>query len=835
MALTKDSSINIDDYYKGVVENIRVGVSLISPKMEILALNRQMREWFPNVDVSSKPICYQAFNIPPRPEVCSYCPTCKTLTDGKVHESTTSTPRGEKTVNFRVVSSPLYDKEGKIVAAIELVEDITAEMAAKAGLEGALLLNKKILASSPVGIATFHHSGKCTSVNEAFARILDGTAEQIATADFHKEKIWQETGLLKLATMAVESETELRQEIYLKPTPDRAAWLDCTFTPFVMGGEKHFLLIIADQTARKQAEQTLRQSHGELEARVLQRTTQLSTLNADLQEALQEKDIINESLRAATSKLETIIKESPLPLITVDLQGVVRLWNPAAEKVFGYSYDEVCGSSNLLVLESADYPSFTLLDFLKLSDQQKTASEVTIRHKDGHKIITRIYGTVIRDKNGLFTEAVAVMEDVTKRREMQELLRKAKDSAERASKAKSEYLSYLTHDLRTPLFSIIGFSELLQNQLSQPKQLEYVSAISSSCESLLQLVNDLLDLAKIEAGKISLSYEPTDLVKLCQQAASLFELKFRLKNVAYQQEISPEKPPLIMIDQLRLRQILHNLIGNALKFTSTGYVRLSIACSPSANTPASDKPNNASSAPPDSKQETVDLVISVTDTGCGIPTQDLDNLFKAFEQGRYINSHSGGFGLGLAIIQKLTTLMGGTITVHSSPGHGTTFTIHLPEVKLAHSRPTYLRKTEPAEQPNFTFEPATIMVIDDDETNRKLIGQSLEKFPFRFIECDNVDEALAKLEKGFPDLILLDLIMPGKDGWEMARSLRELELGCGHTTPLIVLTTYPLTGSEEQLKKFHINKYLIRPIRMHQLVDALRDILPWRPTSGEEK
>ncbi|MCX5808499.1 MAG: ATP-binding protein [Proteobacteria bacterium] len=310
-----DSLRELEERYSGVIDNIGVGVALISPHMEILSLNNQMKRWFPGIDTSKKPVCYKAFNNPPRDTICSYCPTYKTLLDGQVYESVTDTPAGKESIHYRIVSSPLKDNDGNIVAAIEMVDDITEKKRLDILLQKERKTFFSILQKAPYGVVMMDKDGRYLYMNEEFTRITGYTFEDVPTGrdwfyraypdeDYRKNAIraWKSDitrkGVSQVFTIVCKSGK--RKEVEFRPY-----YLD----------ENRYILMLSDITKQKRAEMALKKAHGELERRVRERTAELETLNEKLGKHIKETETINQELRTFNYSVSHDLKT---PVIAIE-------------------------------------------------------------------------------------------------------------------------------------------------------------------------------------------------------------------------------------------------------------------------------------------------------------------------------------------------------------------------------------------------------------------------------------------------------------------------------------------------------------------------------------
>ena len=390
-------------------------------------------------------------------------------------------------------------------------------------------------------------------------------------------------------------------------------------------------------------------------------------------------------------------------------------------------------------------------------------------------------------------------------------LHTAKEAAEAASKAKTEFLANMSHEIRTPMNVVLGFTEIMKSRVDDPGLTHYLDGIDSGGRSLLAIINDILDLSKVEAGKLSLIPAPIFPARLFEEMKTMFGLTMAEKRVEIILDIAPDMPDTLILDEVRLRQILVNLVGNAVKFTESGYIKLS------AGYRDREKVRGA----------TADFIFTVEDTGIGIPKNRQTEIFEAFTQAG--GSHdSGGTGLGLAITRRLIEMMNGQITLESEPGQGTRFNILLRRVPIASpaSDPP-ARETRIKEASAPVFAPARILVVDDIAINREIIKVFLENFDLTLDEAETGEQALDTASHRPPDLILMDMKMPGMDGHEAARYFKGKS--AFSSIPLIVVTASGMKRDEETFKQI-CDGYLRKPISRADLISALKKFLPHRET-----
>ncbi len=434
--------------------------------------------------------------------------------------------------------------------------------------------------------------------------------------------------------------------------------------------------------------------------------------------------------------------------------------------------------------------------------------EFEARRKDGAIVRFSDTSHAVRNERGQLLYYQGVLEDITERRRSEDL-RLAKEAAEAASQAKSEFLANMSHEIRTPLNSILGFSDLLESEPMESQARHYVACIRSAGRALQGLVNDVLDLSKLEAGHLELNPAPLSLRSLMEEVGAIFEQRCREKKLEWRVEVAPDCPQVVILDLVRLRQVLINLVGNAVKFTQEGFVRVAIRMLPLRE-----------------GTEFPDLEILVQDTGIGIPRKQMDLVFEAYRQVRGTNqAQFGGTGLGLNIAQRLVQLMGGDLAVESEPGKGSTFTLRLHgvEVAAAQAAGSEVQLTSASE---LVFEPASILIVDDAVANRDLLKGYFRNLPFTVSEAGNGREALEQVAVHHPDLVIMDLRMPVMDGYEATRILKSEDRT--RSIPILVLTASSMASRREIEDQLKADAYLRKPVPFGVLIREMARFLPHR-------
>jgi PAS domain S-box-containing protein len=528
----------------------------------------------------------------------------------------------------------------------------------------------------------------------------------------------------------------------------------------------------------------------------------------ELRRNKQELETAKEAAETLAHRTQLIVDLAHDAFVAMDAAGRITGWNRQAEVTFGWSRTEVLGrilAETIIPPEYREAHTQGLARFLAsgAGPVLNRRLELPALRRDGSRFPVEL--TISHLHPGHEQAFSAFLHDITERKQAEEELQKAKEAAEAANRAKSEFLANMSHEIRTPMNGILGMTELaLQTELS-PEQRDYLNTVKSSADALLRLLNDILDFSKIEAGKLELEKLDFSLRETLDETMQALALRAHSKGLELACRVAPDVPALLVGDPGRLRQVVVNLIGNALKFTKKGEVVVSVSL-------VRDESGASESAP-----RTTHLHFSVRDTGIGIPADKLGRLFAAFSQ---VDSSTtrryGGTGLGLAISKQLVSLMGGRVWVESTPGQGSTF--HF-TARFALQAEGAQRAARPAD-----LKDLPVLVVDDNATNRRILEETLAGWGIRPTAVPGADEALAALHRatdaGTPfRLALLDAMMPGMDGITLAERIKATSDLAGCT--LLLLSSAGQHTDLARARAAGISRCLSKPVRQAELLNAI--------------
>ena len=469
--------------------------------------------------------------------------------------------------------------------------------------------------------------------------------------------------------------------------------------------------------------------------------------------------------------------------------------------------DEIVGFRDDEILPEETINVFRHIDIEVIATGKTIKVEETVTFPNGKTILFETVKCPCFDKDGNIIGLIGIARDIGERKKAEEELKMAKEAADQANTAKSQFLSNMSHEIRTPMNAVLGFSQILQELEQDPSKKFYLESILSAGRNLLSIINDILDLSKVEAGFFNLQYTPVALRPLLTELEEFFSQKIKEKGLLFKVD-SAEVEKTMLLDAARLRQVLINIINNAIKFTDEGSISIVVDFSYS-----------------NSCKSLGNLRIKVIDTGIGIDEDQQDNIFETFQQARgQKNIDYGGTGLGLAISKKLIELMGGRIELQSQRGTGATFSIEIPDIELIGKESLDGKLESEIDLNSINFDPATIVIADDIDFNRDVLKGFLKPFNFKIIEVSDGKELLKVMKVSRPDLVLMDVKMPEINGLEVAQIIRRGENG---KVPLIAVTASAMDEDEKRISKF-TDGYLRKPVVKNELLLEIMKYLSFK-------
>jgi PAS domain S-box-containing protein len=493
----------------------------------------------------------------------------------------------------------------------------------------------------------------------------------------------------------------------------------------------------------------------------------------------------------------------------VDIRGHYLFVNDAFCRIFGMTRDEVLGEHFFSVMTTNHARRAETLavyrEVLRTGQAVKSYEyEVALRNPAVKFVEQSV--SLERDSQGRPIGFLGIIRDSTARKLGDDELEQAKDAAEAANRAKSEFLANMSHEIRTPMNGIMGMTALALDTPLTPFQADCLATINRQAETLLRIINDVLDFSKIESRKIEIESAAFTLSDIVDDVVKPLEMTAREKRLEFRHRISDNVPPRLLGDAVRLEQVLTNLLANAIKFTERGSVTLDVRAE-SSNT------------------EVATLHFSVADTGIGIPADMLDTIFQPFRQADGSTTRRfGGTGLGLTISATLVQLMGGRVWVESEPGAGSTFhfTAAFP-IAVARAEPDRRKQPRPPVEPSPSS--ARVLVAEDNVINQRIAQSLLTKRGHTVTVVNNGREALDALEREPFDVVLMDVQMPDMDGFEATAAIRERERGTGSRVRIVAMTAHAMQGDRERCLAAGMDDYLSKPIDQDRLFGLVEEAL----------
>ena len=666
---------------------------------------------------------------------------------------------------------PFLDSQGQPYQYISMRTDITAQKAMEAEIASRGRMLENIMDTLGEGVYLLDNRGMCTYINREAESLLGWTRQELqgrvlhdlihpTRADgVHLDRSECPMHLHTQDNEVYRSETEVftRKDGQIFPIAIVAA-------PIIEEGRiTGSVAAFKDISARKRAEEELRQSD------------------------LKQRMLIDNAADA---------------VLIAGTEGELLYVNELATKLLGYSRSELIGASIFSLLPGSFIDVYNTSLSSELRRSKRLHTEVSFTHKQGHKIPLELNAAVLPDGN-----VYVSCRDITLRKEVETTLLRAKDTAEATSKAKSDFLATMSHEIRTPMNGIIGMTELALETELDAEQREYLGLVKSSADALLTIINDILDFSKIESGKMELERVEFDLHALLATTTKLLAVRAEQKGLELIYEIEDGVPDSLLGDPGRLRQVLTNLLGNAIKFTDKGEISVTVRRR-------------------EIRGSTVVLSFAVVDQGIGIAPDKQFSIFEAFTQADTSTTRKyGGTGLGLAISSQLVAAMGGRLSVKSELGHGSMFSFDASFSVGVSQHPN---------QSTVALQGVSVLIVDDNATNLRLLSQLLKKWGMSPTSASSAAQALKIAADAHRDgqtfrLALLDAMMPDADGFELAEKFQHAAEMSGAV--MMMLSSAGMRGDAQRCRDLGVLAYLTKPIDQAELYNAVKIALGAQPDS----
>jgi PAS domain S-box-containing protein len=519
----------------------------------------------------------------------------------------------------------------------------------------------------------------------------------------------------------------------------------------------------------------------------------------------------DQALREREQRYELVLAGAEAAIWDWDLINKRVVYSPQWKQLRGLADDEIGDNEEAARdrIHPEDYPRVRQAVIAHFKGQTPFYSaEYRVQHKDGRWLWILDRGLAQRDASGRVVRMAGSETNITERKQAEQE-REARLAAEAANRAKSAFLARMSHELRTPLNAILGYAQLLQMDRGlSPRQQRGMETIRKSGEHLLQLIADLLDLSRIDTGHLELQPADIDLSNFLSEVADVARVKAAERSLVFRCDTGPGLPLRVQADEVRLRQVLLNLVGNALRFTDAGEVCLRVHATPAASGMAN-------------------LLFEVLDTGIGIAAADRERIFRPFEQASDASRRAGGTGLGLAIAREIVRLMGGEINVDSTPGRGSRFWFEL-QLPVPAADPAQAARSSSIVQ--LAGAGRRVLVVDDVAVNRSVLVDLLTGCDFDVREAGDGEQALAAAADAAPDLILMDIAMPVMDGLEATRRLRQMP-ALSHV-PIIAVSAGASASDRESSLAAGADEFITKPIDVELLLQQVGRLLKLEPGDG---
>ncbi len=544
-------------------------------------------------------------------------------------------------------------------------------------------------------------------------------------------------------------------------------------------------------------------------------------IHLELQREISYRKKVQQDLQKSKNRIQHIFDATPVPLILASVpRGNILMANERAAKVFGVPSEHICAQNAFDFLVDSGFKS-KLNESIK-SFKPRDFDEVEMKNLNGDRfwLSMSIRKVEFEEKSAL----LAGFYDISRRKKIEEALARAKEEAEAANRAKDAFLAMMSHEIRSPLNGVIGMSEILQETKLDPRQRHYAKTMHESANSLLGIINDILDYSKVESGQLALESIPFDLIKTVEASLELLRHRALEKGLNFDLNIGPKVPRLLMGDPTRIRQILVNLVGNAIKFTDKGYIGVHLECR-----------NEGSSS--------IFLRLTIQDSGIGIPKSSQKLLFNPFQQADITTTRKfGGTGLGLSICKRLTEMMRGKIVVKSESGQGSEFIVFLRLEKQGNQQPVngsgfpfadLSPKLKNREGAPLHGNKLRILLAEDNLTNQEIVRIQVESMGHKIDIRDNGLKAVQALASEQYDAVLMDVNMPEMDGITATKNIRQSGSPVlDSEIYIIAMTASAMPEERARFLEAGMSDFVAKPVKKQNLVDALQRAIDYQMNRG---
>jgi PAS domain S-box-containing protein len=706
----------------------------------------------------------------------------------------------------------LFDAAGGLVEYRLVGRDITGRKRIEEQLRGQYLFAQTLLEAVPAPVLYRDHKGRYQGCNRAFETLMGLSREQLVGRNV------QAVHPPELAQVYAEKDRELLRrggrQVY-ETTLNTDAGLRHVIVRKSLfrdedGKAAGIIAMVLDITERKRAEVAASKVRDDLEAGIARHADELREANRRLLAEAAERQRVAAELRRSSAFLETVLNAIQDGICVLGPDMTIIKVNQAMCALYGEA-ETLAGRQCHAVYRNLSVPCEHCPSLRALATG-KLAIGVVPKMEDGAETgWMELYCYPLFREDGAVTGVVEIVRDVTARKKLEAELAAALERAEAGSQAKGAFLANMSHEIRTPLNAVLGYVQLMLRDHLEAHQRERLAVVEESATALLSIINDILDYSKIEAGRLELKAEPFDLVRCLEAVVKEQEVLARNKGLELRLKVDPDLPRTVRGDGLRLRQILRNLVNNAVKYTEKGGVTVS-AC---VEAPGAEHPGGT---------DRVTVRLAVADTGQGIPKAEQATLFDSFTQvDSGLTRRQAGTGLGLAICRRLAGLMGGLVGMESQPGQGSVFWL---------ACPFPVSRTEATPAPGLSLEtgtgelpPLRILLVEDNRINRIYAADLLTSRGHEVVLAENGRAALEYLAKSDADVVLMDIQMPVMDGLTATRAIRAGQLGIDPHLPVVGLSAYAMDQERERFLAAGLDDYIIKPFGEETFFAVMRRVL----------